>query len=185
MSVNLLPWRDRERRRRNRVFHGELAAAVAAAVLLSLGAAWRTGAAADAQRARNAVVTEALAALDAGDALAAELRLEADRLEARARAIEDMHAARYDGVRAFNALARTMPARVRYESLAARDGAFSAAGVAESSEGVSALMRGLDASDRFGEVALRSIEEDRARGSVGFVIEFAGDSRLPGGEAGS
>lgn len=185
MSVNLLPWRDWERRRRNRIFYGELGAVVAAAMLLALGAAWNAGADIDVQRTRSAVVADAIEALDIDDALAAELRIEADRLEARTRAIEDMNAARFDGVRTFAALARTMPERVRYESVLAREGAFKATGVAESSEGVSALMRNLDASDWFGEVALRTIEENRTRGSVAFVIEFTGNPRRAGGDAGT
>ena len=61
MSVNLLPWRQWQRARRNRAFWAQFGATAAAAVTLVLVAGSQVGAATDRQLARNEVMRQALA----------------------------------------------------------------------------------------------------------------------------
>ena len=187
MSINLLPWRQWERARRNRAFWVQFGATAAAAVTLVLVAGSQVGAATDRQLARNEVIRRALADLEAEVAEAAGLLGERDVLVAEGDAIARMHGTRFLAVQTFSQLAATMPARVRYTSLTLANGLFEATGAAESNEGVSALMRHLDASPRFERLTLKGIEESGGDGAVTFALGFGRvrDSveRLPAGVA--
>ena len=187
MSVNLLPWRQWQRARRNRVFWAQFGATAAAAVTLVLVAGSQVGAATDRQLARNEVMRQALANLEAEVAEAAALLGERDVLLAEGNAIAQMHGTRFLAVQTFSELAATMPARVRYTSLTLAKGLFEATGAAESNEGVSALMRHLDASPWFERLTLKGIEEGGADGAVTFALGFGrvkgSVERLPAGVA--
>ena len=181
MSINLLPWREWERSRRNRNFLVQLGATGVAAVAVVLVVGAQVNAATEGQLARNAVIRQALNALEGEVARAAALLGERDVLLAEGDAIERMHSTRFSAVYVFSQLAATMPARVRYTSLSLTDGVFEAAGRAESNAGVAALMRNLDASAAFERLTLKGIEEDGDDGAVTFSLGFdqASDNPRP------
>ncbi len=172
MNINLLPWREWERARRNRAFLVQAGATTAAAVALVLVTGAQVNAATERQQARNAVIRQALTTLEAEVATAATLLGERGVLLAEGDAIERMHGTRFLAVQTFSELAATMPARVRYTTLTLTDGLFEATGAAESNEGVSALMRNLDGSPWFERLTLKGIEEDGNDGAVTFSLGF-------------
>lgn len=184
MRINLLPWRDWERKRLSRAFLLQLAATAATAIAAVLVCASEVSAATDRQLARNAIISEALTTLEAEAANAAALLGERDVLLAEGDAVARMHGTRFDAVFTFSELAATMPERVRYTSVTLADGLFEATGAAESNAGVSALMRNLDASSWFERLTLKGIEEDGDDGAVTFSLGFgqsgAATSPLPG-----
>lgn len=186
MSINLLPWREWERTRKNRAFWTQMGATAVAAVTLIFVSGSQVSAATERQLARNAVIRQALTNLEAEIAEAAALLGERDVLLAEGDAIERMHGTRFFAVHTFSELAATMPARARYTSLALADGLFEATGTAESNEGVSTLMRNLDGSPWFGRLTLKGIEEVGDDGSVTFSLGFGqvsdGAERPPGAE---
>ena len=172
MNINLLPWREWERARRNRAFLVQLAATAVVAIAVVLLSGSQVSAATERQLARNAVIRQALATLEGEAASAAALLGERDVLLAEGDAIERMHGTRFTAVYIFSELAATMPARVRYTSLALAEGVFEATGRAESNAGVSALMRNLDASPAFERLTLKGIEEDGDDGAATFSLGF-------------
>lgn len=186
MRINLLPWREWERKRLSRSFLVQLAATAAAAIATVLVSGSQVSAATKRQLARNAVIEQALTTLEGEAARAAALLGERDVLHAEGDAIERMHGSRFSGVHTFSELAATMPARVRYTSVTLADGLFEATGAAESNQGVSALMRNLNRSAWFERLTLKGIEEDGDNGAVTFSLGF-GQARddtppLPGAE---
>ena len=172
MNINLLPWREWERSRRNRTFSAQLGATAVAAIAAVVVVGSQVSAATERQLARNAVIRQALTTLEGEVARAAALFRERDVLLAEGDAIERMHSTRFSAVYVFSELAATMPARVRYTSLALADGVFEAVGRAESNAGVAALMRNLDASPAFERLTLKGIEEDGDDGAVTFSLGF-------------
>lgn len=173
MSINLLPWREWERKRLSRAFLVQLAAVAVAAIATVLVGGSQVNAATQRQLARNAVVAEALTTLEGEVASVAALFAERDVLLAEGDAIERMHGSRFLAAYTFSELAATMPARVRYTSVTLADGLFEATGAAESNEGVSALMRNLDRSAWFERLTLKGIEEDGDDGAVTFSLGFS------------
>ena len=186
MNINLLPWREWERARQNRTFLVQLGATATAAVAVLLAIGSQVNAATERQLARNAVIGQALDTLEGEVAKTAAQLGQRDVLLAEGDAIERMHGTRFLAVHTFSELAATMPARVRYTSLSLAAGHFEATGRAESNEGVSALMRNLDASPAFERLTLKGIEEDGDDGAVTFSLGFGhaggGNQRLPGTE---
>lgn len=172
MNINLLPWREWERTRRNRAFWMQMGTTAVAAVTLVLASGSQISASTERQLARNAVIEQALTVLEGEVATAAALLGERDVLLAEGDAIERMHGTRFLAVGTFSELAATMPARVRYTSLTLTDGLLEATGASESNDGVSALMRNLDSSPWFERLALKGIEEDGEGGSVTFSLGF-------------
>lgn len=172
MNINLLPWREWERTRRNRAFWMQMGTTAVAAVTLVLASGSQISASTERQLARNAVIGQALTVLEGEVATAAALLGERDVLLAEGDAIERMHGTRFLAVGTFSELAATMPARVRYTSLTLTDGLLEATGASESNDGVSALMRNLDSSPWFEHLALKGIEEDGEGGSVTFSLGF-------------
>ncbi|MDE0691712.1 MAG: PilN domain-containing protein [Gammaproteobacteria bacterium] len=173
MSINLLPWREWERKRLSRAFLVQLAAVAVAAIATVLVSGSQVNAATQRQLARNAVIAEALTTLEGEVARVAALFAERDVLLAEGDAIERMHGSRFLAAYTFSELAATMPARVRYTSVTLADGLFEATGAAESNKGVSALMRNLDRSAWFERLTLKGIEEDGGDGAVTFSLGFS------------
>ena len=184
MTINLLPWREWERKRSNRAFLLQTAATAAASIALVLLLGSQVNAAKDRQLARNAVIDEALTFLQEDAARALALLAERDVLLAESDAIERMHRTRLVAVQTFSGLAATMPPRVRYTSVTLADGLFAATGTAETNEGVSALMRNLDSSVWFEGLTLEGIEESGDGSAVVFSLGFGHTSGTPSLPAG-
>ena len=158
--INLLPWREWERERRNRAFFARLAASALIGLCVAALAGLHVDRLAGRQDGRTAALRVQLAELD-GRILAVEtLRSESEGLEARIAVVLGLHEQRSNVARMLLELARTAPAGAHYETLTRTGDAISASGTADSAARISALMRRLAASERFGMPTLRSIRED-------------------------
>ena len=62
--INLLPWREAERKRKRQEFFLSIGAAVATAALVTLVGRWQMSAAIDHQNERNRIITDEIAELD-------------------------------------------------------------------------------------------------------------------------
>ena len=165
--INLLPWREWERERRNRAFFARLLVSAT----MGLGVASMAGLYVDRLEGRQERRAGALRAdvAELGNRIARveTLRAESAGLEARLAVLLQLHAERSGVARTLHELARTASAGVHYETLARSGDAISASGTAESAARISALMRGLAASERFGMPTLRSIREDPDQAEYG------------------
>ena len=165
--LNLLPWRERRRQRRRRVFVVGLAWSFAAAAAV-LGLAWHvTDSAVELAREENARLAERLTGLDGRLLELANIERSNAEVAGRISTLRRLDAARLDTVRVFEELARTLPAGLRYTALARRGGLVSVRGTADAEGSVSTFMRNLARSPWFGAPSLRNI----------------GDAAEPGGRA--
>ena len=181
--INLLPWRQRRRDRQRRAFFVQLGVVfVSSACLVFLAALVLDGRIAD-QDARNGFLRSRLVELERqADAIEA-IRQRTEEVLERLRALADLRRNRTGTVRILEEVARTVTPGVHYTSLIKRGTLITARGVARSNNDVSALMRSLEASERFEGARLKGIEETRANEKddhAAAVFELTFATSVPG-----
>ena len=158
-ALNLLPWRDRRRQRRRRVFAVGLASSFVAAVAV-LAVSWHVSeSAVEAARDEKTRLAEWLASLDSQLLELAEIEESNAEIARRISALHRLDMARLETVRVFDELASTLPPGLRYTALARRGGVVSVRGTADAESSVSTFMRNLARSARFGAPSLQNIAE--------------------------
>lgn len=185
--INLLPWRQRRRDRQRRAFLVQLGVVFASsACLVFLAASVLDGRIAS-QQARNEFLRSGIVELEQqADAIEA-IRRRTDGVLERLRVLSDLRRNRTGTVRILEAIARTVTPGVHYTSLGKRGTLITAHGVARSNNDVSALMRSLQASERFEAPRLKGIEETRANEEVDHVaavFELTFATSVPGTKRG-
>lgn len=146
-SINLLPWREAERQRRQREFLAAMAASFVAGVIVVGMVAFIYEGMIDTQRDRNARLTAEIQELDKSIEEIEGLERQKERLLARMEIIERLQKSRPEIVHLFDEITRRLPEGVYLTGLRQRGSAVEVTGVAESSTRVSALMRQVEASE--------------------------------------
>ena len=164
--INLLPWREAERKRKRQEFIFSLVAAVSTAGLVTLLGYWQMTAAIQQQEERNDLLTREIAALDKQIEEINGLDAQKRRLLARMEIIETLQRSRPEIVHVFDEVVRILPEGVYLTYLKQTGTRFEVRGVAQSSTRVSSFMRNIDASEWLADPTLQ-IVETRARGNVG------------------
>jgi type IV pilus assembly protein PilN len=143
--INLLPWREQERKTRRREFGVAIVAAVIAGALFVGGgkllyASWTT-----AQNEKNSLLKSEIQKLDAQIADIQDLENRKQRLVARMEIIETLQQQRPEIVHRFDELVKLVPEGVYLNSLKETGGKkIEIRGVAQSSTRVSTFMRNID-----------------------------------------
>jgi len=164
--INLLPWRDAERKRRRQEFILSLGAALATAALVTLLGRWQMGAAISHQEERNKVLTDEIAQLDKQIEEINGLDTQKRRLLARMEIIERLQRSRPEIVHIFDEVVRVLPEGVYLTYLKQTGTRFEIHGVAQSSTRVSTFMRNIEASEWLTDPALQ-IVDTRSRDASG------------------
>ncbi|HET8745802.1 MAG TPA: PilN domain-containing protein, partial [Ramlibacter sp.] len=141
--INLLPHREAARKRRRERFYVGLGASAMAGALVAGGIFLWYAAQISTQRDRNQVLTSEIARLDAQIKDIASLQEEIAALRARQQAVEDLQANRNMPVHLLNELSRLLPDGVYLNSMKQNNDTVFLAGVAQSNERVSELLRNL------------------------------------------
>lgn len=159
-NINLLPWREWERERKQKEFIAQTGGVLLLAVLMIFGAGQVLNNAIDSQEGRNQFMQGKIKVLDEKIAEIKTLRKQREDLLARMRVINELQGNRPVIVRVFDEIVQTLAKGVHYRKLQMEGTQLSVAGVAESNNRISALMRNLDGSDWFAAPNLKSIKED-------------------------
>jgi type IV pilus assembly protein PilN len=145
--INLLPWREEERKKRQRDFMiamgGAFVAALAVVGLTMFGYSQMI----DHQKARNSRLQAEIAELDKSIKEIDGLEAQKVRLLARMEIIEQLQSSRPVIVHLFDEITRLLPEGVYLTGLTQTGGNVEVTGVAQSSTRVSALMRQIDSSE--------------------------------------
>jgi type IV pilus assembly protein PilN len=166
--INLLPWREAERKRKRQEFYLSLGAAVATAALVTLLGRWQMSAAIAHQQERNQILSEEIAQLDKQIQEILGLENQKRRLLARMEIIETLQRSRPEIVHVFDEIVRTLPEGVYLTYLKQSGARIEMRGVAQSSTRVSAFMRNIDGSEWLSDPALQIVEtkdKDATRGA--------------------
>lgn len=164
--INLLPWREAERKRKRQEFFLSLGAAAATAALVTLLGHWHMSSAIQGQRERNDYLTAQIAELDKQIEEINGLDAQKSRLLARMEIIETLQRSRPEIVHIFDEVVRLLPEGVYLTYLKQSGTRFELRGVAQSSTRVSSFMRNIEASEWLADPALQ-IVETRAAGTAG------------------
>lgn len=170
--INLLPWREAERKRRQRDFMAAMGAAFVAGVLVVVLVVVAYSQRIDRQTLRNQRLTAEIAELDKSIEEINGLERQKERLLARMEIIEQLQKSRPEVVHLFDEITRRIPEGVYLTSMKQTGKAIEVKGIAQSSTRVSALMRQVDASDWLadpGVVRVETTEQGPAR-QAQFVV---------------
>ena len=167
--INLLPWREAERKRKRQEFGVGAVGALILAGVIALAVNWQMGAAVDAQLERNQYLKGQIAELDKQITEILALEEQKERLKARIQVIEQLERSRPEAVYVMDELVRTIPDGVYLTSLKQTDRKLQIKGVAQSSTRVAAYMRNIDASEWLADPSLDILE---TKGSTDAGSEF-------------
>ena len=146
-SINLLPWREAERKKRQRDFGVALAAGVVVAIAGVLATMFFYEGLIDNQMDKNDRLTAEIRELEKSIEEIDGLERQKERLLARMEIINQLQKSRPEIVHLFDEITRQLPEGVYLTSMKQTGNRIEIRGIAQSSTRVSALMRQIDASD--------------------------------------
>jgi type IV pilus assembly protein PilN len=170
--INLLPWREQERKVRRREFMVAAGAAVFAAAVFVLGGKLVYSSWTDAQIEKNNLLKNEIVKLDAQIADIQDLENRKQRLVARMEIIERLQRKRPEIVHLFDELVKTVPEGVYITQIKENGNKLEIHGVAQSSTRVSTFMRNIDASTWMDNPQLQVVEsaKDSPNGGSSFTL---------------
>ena len=156
--INLLPWREAERKRKRQEFGvGALGALMLAAVVY-LVVNWQMQSAIDEQMSRNQYLNDQIKELDKQIAEILDLEQQKARLQARIQVIEQLELSRPEIVHVFDQIVRTTPDGIYLTSVKQTNRKIELKGIAQSSTRVASYMRNIDSSEWLTDPALQILE---------------------------
>jgi type IV pilus assembly protein PilN len=156
--VNLLPWREADRKKRRQEFILSIVGALAAAGLVTLVGRWMlVGAIAD-QEERNAALKTQIEALEKQIEEINGLEKQKQALIARMEIIETLQRSRPEIVHLFDEIVRVLPEGVYLTYLKQSGTKIEMRGIAQSSTRVSTFMRNIDSSEWLADPSLQVVE---------------------------
>jgi type IV pilus assembly protein PilN len=185
--INLLPWREAERKRKRQEFGVGAVGALIFAGLIAAGVNWQMQGAIDNQVERNEYLKAEIANLDKQIAEILELEQQKERLKARIDVIERLERSRPEVVHLFDQIVRTLPDGVHLTTVKQTDRQIQLKGVAQSSTRVATYMRNIEASEWLGSPSVDIIEtKGAADAGAEFTLNVPQENpQLPAGDAGA
>jgi type IV pilus assembly protein PilN len=185
--INLLPWRELERKVRRREFMVAAGAAVFAAGVFVLGGKLVYSSWTDAQIEKNNLLKKEIVKLDAQIADIQDLENRKQRLVARMEIIERLQRKRPEIVHLFDELVKTVPEGVYITQIKENGNKLEIHGVAQSSTRVSTFMRNIDGSMWMDNPQLQVVEsaQNSPTGGSSFTLtaDAVGVNLEDGGES--
>ena len=164
-SINLLPWREAERQKRQREFGLAMGGAVIAAVAVVMLSMLAYSQMIASQNARNDRLKAEIVELEKSIEEIDGLERQKERLLARMEIIEELQKSRPEIVHLFDELARQLPEGVYLTGMKQTGSRVEIRGVAQSSTRVSALMRQIDSSEWLGDPEVERVETKQSGSS--------------------
>ncbi len=170
--INLLPWREQQRKIRRREFGVAAGGAVIAAIVFALGGKLVYSSWIDAQSEKNNLLKKEIVKLDAQIADIQDLETRKQRLVARMEIIEKLQRSRPEIVHLFDELVKTVPDGVYLTQIKQTGRKLEIRGIAQSSTRVSTFMRNIDASVWMDNPVLQVVEaaKDSSAGGSKFTL---------------
>src|SRR5271170_8507760 len=170
--INLLPWREQERKLRRREFGVAAGGAVFAAIIFALGGKLVYSSWTDAQTEKNNLLKKEIVKLDAQIADIQDLENRRQRLIARMEIIEKLQRKRPEIVHLFDELVKTVPEGIYLTQMKETGKRLEIKGIAQSSTRVSTFMRNIDSSAWMDNPQLQVVEsaKDSPTGGSSFTL---------------
>jgi type IV pilus assembly protein PilN len=169
--INLLPWRDQQRRDRKLAFFVALGGAAALAALAAFIAYLMLGSMIDAQEHRNERLRAQIKVLDKQIEEINDLEAQKQKFISRMQIIEKLQRSRPEVVHLFDELVKEMPDGTYLTSVKQTGTRLKLDGVAQSSTRVSALMRSISASQWLRNPELEVVQTKSDTAGSSFVLD--------------
>ena len=182
--INLLPWREQDRRRRQRELGIAALAALASVLLIGVLLKVQIDAMIDAKRARNIYLEGQIAVLNRHIREINELEKKKVDLLARMGVIQELQESRPEIVHLLDQLVDAVPAGVFLTNLQQQGERVTVEGRAQSNARVSALMRNIESSAWIGKPELLLIENKDQTGTGFSHFRLRLDQQRPPSAAG-
>lgn len=156
--INLLPWREAERKRKRQEFGVGAVGALVLAALVYMAVNWQMSSAIEEQMTRNDYLKGQISELDKQIAEILDLEEQKKRLQARITVIEQLELSRPEIVHVFDQLVRTTPDGIYLTSVKQTERKIELKGTAQSSTRVASYMRNIDSSEWLSDPALQILE---------------------------
>ena len=170
--INLLPWREQERKVRRREFMVALGGAAVAGIIFVGGGRLLYAGWIESQEAKNKILHNEIVKLEAQIADIQDLENRKLRLVARMEIIEKLQRKRPEIVHLFDELVKTVPEGIYLTQIKETGKKLEMKGVAQSSTRVSTFMRNIDSSSWMDNPQLQVVEtsKDSASGGSSFTL---------------
>jgi type IV pilus assembly protein PilN len=162
--INLLPWREGQRKERKLAFLVALGVAAIAAGVASFAAYLLYGSMIESQERRNQQLRTEIKTLDKQIEEINNLETDKQRFIARMGIIEKLQRSRPEIVHVFEEIVRTLPEGVYLTGVKQTDRRLKFEGVAQSSTRVSSFMRNIDASQWLRNPELEVVQTSKSTG---------------------
>jgi type IV pilus assembly protein PilN len=170
--INLLPWREQERKIRRREFTVAACGAIVAAAVFVGGGKLVYSSWTDSQTEKNNLLKKEIVKLDAQIADIQDLETRKQRLVARMEIIEKLQRKRPEIVHLFDEIVKTVPDGIYLTAIKQSGNRLEIHGVAQSSTRVSTFMRNIDSSVWMDNPVLQVVEsaKDSPTGGSNFTL---------------
>jgi type IV pilus assembly protein PilN len=169
--INLLPWREEQRKERKLAFMVALGAATGAAAIAAFGGYLLFGSMISGQETRNETLRTEIKELDKQIEEINNLESAKQKFIARMEIIEKLQRSRPEIVHLFDEVVKTVPEGVYLTGVKQTDKHLKFEGVAQSSTRVSAFMRNIDGSEWLKNPDLERIETKTGQiGGASFTV---------------
>jgi type IV pilus assembly protein PilN len=182
--INLLPWRDQQRKERKLAFFVALGAATGAAALATFAAYLLFGSMIDAQEQRNARLRTEIKVLDKQIEEINDLEQQKQRFISRMQVIDKLQRSRPEVVHVLDELVKAMPDGTYLTAVTQTDRRLKLEGVAQSSTRVSTLMRNIAASQWLRDPELEIVETQKDNGLGSSFVLYANQITATGDDDG-
>jgi type IV pilus assembly protein PilN len=162
--INLLPWREDERKERKLAFTVALGVSGLAAAVVTFAIYLMYGTMIDAQEHRNEQLRVEIKKLDKQIEEINDLESSKQKFIARMDIIEKLQRSRPEIVHVFDEIVRTLPDGVYLTGVKQTDKRFKFEGVAQSSTRVSSFMRNIDGSEWLRNPELEVVQTTKDKG---------------------
>lgn len=171
--INLLPWRELQRKTRRRDFFIAAVVAAGAAFAFSMGGKVLYSTWTASQVSKNGFLKKEIVKLDSQIADIQDLEARKTRLDARMDIIEQLQRSRPEIVHLFEEIVKSVPEGVYLTSIKQTDRKLEIHGIAQSSTRVSTFMRNIDASTWMANPELQVVEsaKDSPTGGSSFTLK--------------
>jgi len=173
--INLLPWRDEERKERKLKFLVALGGSAIAACLVAGVGYMMMDSMVSAQDARNNRLKEEIAYLDKQIEKINSLEADKARFIARMDVIEKLQRSRPEIVHIFDEIAHQLPDGVYLTAISQNGTRLRFEGIAQSSTRVSAFMRNIDSSSYLKNPELEIVQTSNDKNNVGAAFVLYAD----------
>ena len=181
-AVNLLPWREEQRRKRQRRFLFALCVAILAGGTAVYAARLTVQDLLGEQHARNRAIRSEIERIDGQLEELVRFESRRDQLLTRMRIIVEMQRSRPRAVRLFDELVEILPAGVQVVEVAQNGNRVVLVGLAESNSRVAALMRNIEESPWLQAPRLELVETAAEGGVRSARFTIAMEQAAAGGE---